>query len=270
MVKNILVLHHDYPEFLCTNYTYLTNRIPTFTPQLRNLILSARPAALMDLPDPMTPGLKVERLEEMSKSPELAVDFDAVLQSESLTEVIDSALKKGGDMVTDIETIKSALSDEVENSLIAPLKNIEILSALPPYIAVQALANGSRFDPSSPATTFLVKLTLSLEPMDRNYFINALIDQIRYPNTHTDFYCKFVLHIWGSNDSSTEAQRELREQLSRVILERVYVARPHPWGTVVLSQELVSNATYGFWDNLEGESMWHRLQEVMKQAGGMH
>jgi CCR4-NOT transcription complex subunit 1 len=270
MVKNILVLHHDYPEFLCTNYTYLTNRIPTFTPQLRNLILSARPAALMDLPDPMTPGLKVERLEEMSKNPELAADFDAVLRSENLIEAIDSALRKGSDMDTSIKTIKASLTDGAENTLIAPSKSVEILGALPPYIAVQALAGGSRFEPSSPATAFLVKLTTSLEPMDRNYFINALIDQIRYPNTHTDFYCKFVLHMWGTNNTSTEASRELREQLSRVILERIYVARPHPWGTVVLSQEFVSNAAYGFWDNLEGESMWHRLQEVMKQAGGMH
>lgn len=56
----LLVLLHDFPEFLCEYHFELCNVVPPSCIQMRNLILSAFPRN-MRLPDPFTPNLKVCR-----------------------------------------------------------------------------------------------------------------------------------------------------------------------------------------------------------------
>lgn len=38
-------------------------------------------------------------------------------------------------------------------------------------------------------------------------------------------------------------------QLTRVLLERLMVNRPHPWGLLVTFIELIKNPVYKFWDH---------------------
>lgn len=58
VLRLLLVLLHDFPEFLCEYHFSLCDVIPATCIQLRNLILSAFPKN-MRLPDPFTPNLKV-------------------------------------------------------------------------------------------------------------------------------------------------------------------------------------------------------------------
>ncbi len=58
MLRVLLVLLHDFPEFLCEYHFLLCDAVPTTCIQMRNLILSAFPRN-MRLPDPFTPNLKV-------------------------------------------------------------------------------------------------------------------------------------------------------------------------------------------------------------------
>lgn len=57
-LRVLLVLLHDFPEFLCEYHFELCNVVPPSCIQMRNLILSAFPRN-MRLPDPFTPNLKV-------------------------------------------------------------------------------------------------------------------------------------------------------------------------------------------------------------------
>jgi hypothetical protein len=57
-LRVLLVLLHDFPEFLCEYHSSFCDCIPTSCIQLRNLILSAFPRN-MTLPDPLMPQLKV-------------------------------------------------------------------------------------------------------------------------------------------------------------------------------------------------------------------
>lgn len=57
MLRVLLVLLHDFPEFLCEFHFELCNMVPPSCIQMRNLILSAFPRN-MTLPDPFTPNLK--------------------------------------------------------------------------------------------------------------------------------------------------------------------------------------------------------------------
>ena len=63
-LRLLLVLLHDFPEFLCEYHFELCNKVPPSCIQMRNLILSAFPR-MMRLPDPFTPNLKVQPLKPL-------------------------------------------------------------------------------------------------------------------------------------------------------------------------------------------------------------
>lgn len=42
-------------------------------------------------------------------------------------------------------------------------------------------------------------------------------------------------------------QEVVQEQITRVLLERLIVNRPHPWGLLVTFIELIKNPRYRFW-----------------------
>jgi CCR4-NOT transcription complex subunit 1 len=51
---------------------------------------------------------------------------------------------------------------------------------------------------------------------------------LRYPNTHTHYFSCALLTLFA------EAQQEIvQEQITRVLLERLIVNRPHPWGLLI-------------------------------------
>merc|ERR1711991_874136 len=60
-LRMLLVLLHDFPEFLCEYHFGLCDYIPHTCVQMRNLILSAYPHN-MQQPDPFAADLVVDRL----------------------------------------------------------------------------------------------------------------------------------------------------------------------------------------------------------------
>ena len=42
-------------------------------------------------------------------------------------------------------------------------------------------------------------------------------------------------------------QEIIQEQITRVLLERLIVNRPHPWGLLITFIELIKNPRYNFW-----------------------
>ena len=79
-LRLLLVLLHDFPEFLCDHHLDLCDVIPPNCVQMRNLVLSAFPRA-MRLPDPFTPNLKVDLLPEISQSPRVTCGADDALKT---------------------------------------------------------------------------------------------------------------------------------------------------------------------------------------------
>lgn len=41
----------------------------------------------------------------------------------------------------------------------------------------------------------------------------------------------------------------IQEQITRVLLERLIVHRPHPWGLLITFIELIKNSRYNFWSH---------------------
>merc|ERR1711981_386269 len=91
-LRVLLVLLHDFPEFLCDYHFSFCDLIPNTCVQLRNLVLSAFPRQ-MRLPDPFTPNLKVDLLPEICQSPRLLSNYQTILSKNNLKADIDTYLK---------------------------------------------------------------------------------------------------------------------------------------------------------------------------------
>lgn len=90
-LRVLLVLLHDFPEFLCDYHYSFCDVIPSSCIQLRNLILSAFPRN-MRLPDPFTPNLKVDLLPEIKQSPRIMSDYESTLEVDQFKKDIDHYL----------------------------------------------------------------------------------------------------------------------------------------------------------------------------------
>lgn len=93
-LRVLLVLLHDFPEFLCDYHYGFCDVIPPNCIQLRNLILSAFPRN-MRLPDPFTPNLKVEVC-LVSHTCTTRVTFCPFFFGHSLTKCFSSTLPSAG------------------------------------------------------------------------------------------------------------------------------------------------------------------------------
>jgi CCR4-NOT transcription complex subunit 1 len=255
VLRVLLVIHHDYPEFLAENHFRFCNSIPMHCTQLRNLIVSAYPSNVLDMPDPFTAGLKVERLEDSQQEPIIRADIDQILRRADVKDTIDGLLGTSEPKSQDIEKIcnavytvvKPAGFESVPTTTEATLTHAIVLHIGTSALAAQGSKAGTFFDSASPAAKLLEMLARELRPEARFHFISALANQLRWPNSHTRYFSYALLHLFGA-PSNDPAALDVQQTITRVLLERLIVHRPHPWGLIITLLEILKNRTYAFWD----------------------
>ncbi|KAM9510036.1 CCR4-NOT transcription complex subunit 1-like isoform 3-T3 [Guaruba guarouba] len=245
-LRVLLVLLHDFPEFLCDYHYGFCDVIPPNCIQLRNLILSAFPRN-MRLPDPFTPNLKVDMLSEINIAPRILTNFTGVMPPQFKKD-LDSYLKTRSP-VTFLSDLRSNLqvSNEPGNRY-----NIQLINALVLYVGTQAIAHihNKGSTPSMSTIThsahmdIFQNLAVDLDTEGRYLFLNAIANQLRYPNSHTHYFSCTMLYLFA--EANTEA---IQEQVTRVLLERLIVNRPHPWGLLITFIELIKNPAFKFWNH---------------------
>jgi CCR4-NOT transcription complex subunit 1 len=77
--------------------------------------------------------------------------------------------------------------------------------------------------------------------------LSVIADQLRYPSAHTLFFTSFMLFLFSTATRAENQPNSIPERIGRVLLERVIVRRPHPWGLIVTFVELLDNEAYAFW-----------------------
>ncbi|KAJ5167888.1 uncharacterized protein N7482_003482 [Penicillium canariense] len=255
VLRILLILHHDFPEFVAENHFQFCNVIPAHCAQLRNLVLSAYPSSFHKLPDPFREGLKVERIEEMREIPKIAGDIAAPLQQANIKDVIDNALQNDIASEAVVQHISDAVvtSEPRDTALFYVPINVDVVlvNALVLYIGQQAAEEHasktntrSAFETSAHAA-LLEKLAQIMQPEARYYLLSAMANQLRYPNSHTYFFSFTILRLFGIDYSESD-DSDIRQQIIRVLLERLIVHRPHPWGLIITLQELLQNRSYSF------------------------
>lgn len=270
VVRIILVLLHDYPDFLSDFYTSFCDILPAACVQLRNVILSAFSRS-MRLPDPLTLGLQVAQLPEVSVAPRLMPAWGAALTHNGIKEYIDEFLHASSNRA-------SAFPSELTMKLLKPAAQLErdptackyslpALNALVLYLGKEGItdmANGSSSTPSSASPTpsgadnkssttskfeqsaamdVFRYLADALDAEGRYWYFSSLANHLRFPNSHTHYFSCVILYLFSSSNN-----KQVKEQITRVLIERLIANRPHPWGLLVTFIELIRNKSYKFWE----------------------
>ncbi|CAF4847609.1 unnamed protein product [Rotaria socialis] len=218
-LRLLLVILHDFPEFLCDNYHQICSLIAPHCLQLRNLILSAYPRG-MRLIDPFTPNLSIDLVPDVDLKPLFSIDF--VLQT-----LMDFDIDP--DNLTPINFVKT---DDVYN--------VKLINAF-------VFMSGYNDDINNREPN--VNLIHSLLTSDSElcyHVLSAIANNLRYPNSHTKIFSKLIVSLFELPSQGYK----LQELITRVLFERLIVNRPHPWGLLVTFIEIIKNPKYNF-ENLE-------------------
>jgi CCR4-NOT transcription complex subunit 1 len=167
-LRILLVLLHDFPDFLSEYYFTLCDVIPQRCIQLRNIILSAFPPTVI-LPDPYLRNLKLDALQDIGPIPPILSDFSASLSHGDLRGYLDQYLLSRG-QASFLPSLKECLKTlpgmpEVSSESY----NLSLINSLVMYIGVSSVAQAkarsgsSLFIASDPGVVALQYLATNLD-----------------------------------------------------------------------------------------------------------
>ncbi|XP_019188947.1 PREDICTED: CCR4-NOT transcription complex subunit 1-like [Ipomoea nil] len=264
-LRVLLILLHDFPEFLCDYHFSFCDVIPPICVQMRNMVLSACPRNIK-LPNLSVPDVKIDLLPEIKLSPRILSEVDAALKARQLKNDVDEYLKTRQQGSLFLRELKQTLLlSPSEATRAGTHYNVPLINSLVLYVGILAVQqlqtrtaasnNNSQvllvLGNSGPNHSTLVSaafdifqtLSMELDKEGRYVMLNAIANQLRYPNNHTHYFSLTILYLFANSN-----QEMIQEQIIRVILERLVAKPPHPWGLVATFLELTMNKNYNFWE----------------------
>jgi CCR4-NOT transcription complex subunit 1 len=163
ILRILLLLLHDFPEFLSENYFQICEAIPSNCVQMRNIVLSAFPGTIL-LPDPHPAG-QLDSLKEASQAPTIASDYRSNLKPSDL-QALDQQLSGRGS--------PAVLNQLVERLLLPPNENgdrynLSVMNAMVLYAGVTTSARAfshnelGAFSPNDPGVILIQYIASSLD-----------------------------------------------------------------------------------------------------------
>ncbi|CAD5215160.1 unnamed protein product [Bursaphelenchus okinawaensis] len=244
-LRIMFVILHDFPEILCEYHYVLCDVIQPNCIQLRNLVLSAYPKDTV-MPDPIN-LLKenIEKLPEMNEDPKLHREMSTLIPKE-IGEKLDDYLKR--------RVHVSFLAELPSILMCTPSPgckyNIATVNAVVVHVGTRAIdqlhEKNLNINMNNVMNTAFMdifqSLAASLCTQGRYLLFNAIANQLRYPNSHTNYFSCVILVLFLHAHNT-----EVQEQITRTLFERLVAQKPHPWGLLVTFVELIRNPQYNFW-----------------------
>jgi len=266
VLKLMLLLLHDFSEFLLAHHQLLCDAIPPCCIQLRNIVLSAFPRQTK-LPDPFARSGRYNQLPELRQPPTMApavkdpysarpqlqmpvpqADFDQYLATKQPADVpqrLVQALSPADGKGYNVPLLSAVV-------LYAGARTVERQAPLVKEAFEKAEANKTTVDPDPitfnrdmGAAEILRTLLASFNSEGRYHVINACVNQLRFPNAHTHFFCLALQHVFAN---ASPHQEHIQEHVTRVLVERLIISRPHPWGLLITFFDIVKDAKNEFWE----------------------
>lgn len=180
-LRLLLVLLHDFPEFLSEYYFTLCDVIPPRCIQLRNIILSAFPPTII-LPDPHLRNLKLDSIPEMGPIPPILSDFSSGLKNGDLRGYLDHYLLNRG-TPSFLPSLKDRLKLTTDSG--PETYNLSLINSLVMYIGVSSVAQAkarsgsSLFVFSDPGVVALQYLATNLD-VEGAFVFKSLILSMKF------------------------------------------------------------------------------------------
>lgn len=245
-LRVLLVLLHDFPKFLVDYHFALCDAIPHSCIQMRNLVLAAFPKD-MRLPDPFRPELQASQLPEMALEPRILSDYISVLERTGVKSATDSILHNSPyrGPPARISDVVSGLMVDNESGVGGSKYNIDAIYAFVFYVGRDALSrsgHSTALTGSELHTKFLQGVLIDMDSEGQYHMLNVIANQLRYPNSHTNYFSCLLLYLFRESPNDN-----VKEQITRVLVERLIANRPHPWGLLITFIDLIKNPVYNFW-----------------------
>ncbi|KAH7319732.1 CCR4-Not complex component, Not1-domain-containing protein [Stachybotrys elegans] len=248
-LKLFVILHHDFPDFIAGNHVRLTASIPPHCNQLLNSILAATPQQNYGkMIDPTHGDLHIY--------PGLIDEATSELRDSGLLSVMDQVLQDGPseDLIAQIaHTITHPGTKETTYGYVPVMVNVKVVNAVVLYAGNHGAEKASQSDTTVTVSgretdVGLLSILVHELPLEaRYYLLSSLVNQLRFPCVHTDYFNQVLLYIFG-HDLNDPEDSEIRQEITRLFLERLMGFWPQPWGLVCAIMELIKNEKYGFFD----------------------
>lgn len=191
-LRLLLVLLHDFPEFLSEYYFSLCDAIPQRCIQLCNIILSAFLPAIV-LPNPNLRNIKFDAIPEMRPIPPFVPDFASALKSGNLKVYLDQYLLNRGSPLF-LPSLKDRLTSQGNDD--DEVYNLSLINSLVMYVGVSSQAKArsgtSLFMVSNSGVVALQYLAVNLDvegstvthSRQTNFDFNLIVGQHPPPKRH--------------------------------------------------------------------------------------
>ncbi|KAK4229467.1 CCR4-Not complex component, Not1-domain-containing protein [Podospora fimiseda] len=259
-LKLLAIMYHDFPVYLSANHVQICQAIPPHAQQLLSMVLSASPSPLDNVVDPFHSALKVDRLSDMKETPLSTYDFAKQLREVGLYDLLEHALQNGPseEAIAQItHTISQPDEEEASTAFgFVPVGcNRRIIDAVVAHIGHFAMTRSaskpdvSVFLPGASDFKTLQFLVTELNPEARYYLLFSMVNELRFECTITHYFSQAILEMFGGQQDLSDAEEmEIRQQIARLLLERIVGFWPQPWGLMVTTVELVKNEKYHFFE----------------------
>lgn len=252
-LRVFLAVANDEPNFLVENHYELLNNLPHVYMQLRNIILSAFPKGL-SVPNPYDPNLSIDDIEISHEAP--SIFYDPVQDLKSLKKPVDNYLRIPSASLS--RTISSNVfrsEFERDNGIGYDTVSVDVklINAIVLHVGVEAALEKHKttataiFNTKSSYYTLLANLLSEGTTEVRFHVVQAIANQLRYPNAHTHWF-NYVLKNFFFAENWGEAKAEIQEIIIRTLLERLVTNKPHCWGIVVTFTDLLKSTECSIMD----------------------
>lgn len=259
-LRLLLVLLHDFPDFLCHFSFILLEEIPENFMQVKNIMVSAYPKG-MRIPDPFEQdanGKIDHQNEEYNRLPLIHQKVEERINGHNLHNLIIKCFKTPEQ--NDFEQImKSFYISGYKNDTHI---NKILLDSFVVYVPYYIFSQQDRLDPNQleeikgASHMLFVKLIKESDHELRDAAISSMLNNLRYPNCITFYFTHLIMLIFTNVDNEI-----VHEQIIRNLYERLIIEKPHPWGTLYLLDKLFTDNKH----QVEAKAFYQKNSELVDQ-----
>lgn len=241
-----VALAHDSPEFLVSCHYMLMNAVPACYLQLRNIILVATPAGTA-APNPHDSSIDIKSEGNAWATPPVLYAPIEDLHKVGLKKPVENYLRIPAPALMRTIHLGTKLSQPKESFEFGYETihySIKLINALVLHVGISAAEerlpkNPQVFNVKSSQTSLIVDLLNIGSSEFRYHVISAIANNLRYPNSHTQWFACLMMYLFQVGEWNSDAIRdEVQEIIIRVLLERS-VAKPTPWAIPVVMRGIM-------------------------------
>lgn len=241
IVKLLVILAHDFSDYVWANAFQLCLSISPHCTQLRNIVLNCGPRS--EAGEPIPQDLQAD-----------AVSSLAYLREAGMLDILEQ-LVQAGPSEDAIAHLTHAINKS--NANVTTYGNVPLgvdqtlIDGVVTYIGNHAVSKASQerplFVPGATDVATLSLLVHELSPQARYFLLNSIIDRLRNYSPVTEYFSFLIFDIFGQDLNDPE-EVDIRQQIVRILLERIAGFWPQPWGLMMVIMELVSKDKFHFFD----------------------